>query len=116
MDGHLVTVKVGVECRTDERVKLDSLAFDQDWFERLNAQTVQRWRTVQQYGMLADNLIEDVPNFLTLLFDPLLGLLQGHRKTLGIQARVNERLEQFERHFLWQAALMQFQFWTGHNN
>ena len=116
MNSHLVTVKVGVKGRADERVKLDSLAFNQDRLERLNTQTVKCWCAVQQHRVLADNLIEDVPNFLTFLFDPLLGLLQGHRKTLRIQTRVDERLEQFERHLLWQAALMQFQFRTGHDN
>jgi hypothetical protein len=38
---HLVTVKVGVESRTNERVQLDSLAFDQARLERLNGQAVQ---------------------------------------------------------------------------
>ena len=116
MDGHLVTIEVGVKCRADQWVKLDRLAFNQDRFERLNAQTVQRRCAVQQHRMLADNLVEDVPNFLALLFNPLLGLLQSHRKTLCIQTRVDEWLEQFERHFLWQAALMQFQFGTGHDD
>ena len=78
VDGHLVTIEVGVKCRADQWVKLDRLAFNQDRFERLNAQTVKRRCAVQQHGMLADNLVEDVPNFLALLFDPLLGLLQGH--------------------------------------
>ena len=115
MDSHLVTIKVGVKRGANQRVKLDRFAFDQNRFKRLNAQTVKRRRAVQQHWMLADHLIKDIPNFLTLLLDPLFRLLQGHRKTLGIKTRIDERLEQFERHFLWQTALMQFQFWTSHN-
>ena len=36
--GHLVTVKVSVKGRTDQRVQLDGFTFDQNRFERLNAQ------------------------------------------------------------------------------
>jgi uncharacterized coiled-coil protein SlyX len=77
VNGHLVAVEVGVEGRADQRVKLDRLAFDQDRLERLNAQTVQRGRTVQQHRVLADHLIEDVPNLGAFLFDQLLRLLHG---------------------------------------
>jgi hypothetical protein len=50
VNGHLVAVEVGVERGTDQRVKLDRLAFDQGGLERLDAQTVQRRRAVQQTG------------------------------------------------------------------
>ena len=113
MDRHLVAVEVGVEGRADERVKLDRLALDQHRLERLDAETMERRRAVEQHGMLADHLVEDVPHFLALFFDPLLGLLEGHRQTLGVEARVDERLEQLERHLLRQAALMELQFRTG---
>ena len=86
MNRHLVTVEVGVEGRTDQRVKLDRLAFDQDRLERLDTQTVQRRRTVQQNRMLADDLVEDVPDFRTLFLDQFLGLLDGGRQTLALRA------------------------------
>ena len=44
---HLVTIEVGVECRTYERVKLDCLSFDKFWLECLNTKTVQRRSTVK---------------------------------------------------------------------
>jgi hypothetical protein len=81
--------------------------------ERLDAEPMERRRAVEHHRMLADHLVEDVPDFLTLLLDPLLGLLQGHRETLGVEARVDERLEQLERHLLGQAALMQLEFGPG---
>jgi hypothetical protein len=68
-------------------VKLDGLTFDQNRLKRLNAQTVKRRGAVQQNGMFADDFIQNVPNFLALFFDPLLGLLQGHRQTLRIETR-----------------------------
>jgi hypothetical protein len=106
--GHLVAVEVGVERRADQRVELDRLALDQHRLERLDAEAVERRRAVQQHRMLADHLVQDVPDFLALLLDPLLGLLQGHGQTLGVEARVDERLEQLERHLLGQAALVSF--------
>ena len=114
--GHLVAVEVGVERRADQRVKLDRLALDQHRLERLDAEAVKRRRAVEQHRMLADHLVEDVPDFLALLLDPLLGLLEGHRQTLGVEARVDERLEQLERHLLGQAALVQLELRTGHDD
>ncbi len=116
VNGHLVTVEVGVEGRADERVQLDSLAFDQDRFEGLDAQAVQRRCAVQENRMLADNLVEDIPNFRLFLLNQLLGLLDGRGVTLGVEAGVDERLEQFERHLLRQAALVQLQFRAGHDD
>ena len=116
VDRHLVTVKVGVERRTDERMQTNGLAFNQHRFKGLNAQAMQRWRAVQHHGMFADNLIENIPNLRLLLLHQLLGLLHSGRQPLGVQARIDEWLEQFECHFLWQTALMQLQFRTHNNN
>ena len=68
--GHLVTVEVGVERRTDQRVQLDRLTFDQHRLERLDAEAVQRRRAVQQNRVLADDLFEDVPDFRRLRARP----------------------------------------------
>ena len=51
-----------------------------------------------------------------LLLDQLLGLLHRGGQTLGVEPRIDERLEQFERHLLRQAALMQLQFGTDHDD
>ena len=73
MDGHLVTVEVGVERRADERVQLDRLAFGEHRLERLDAEAVQRRRAVQEHRVLLDHFFEDVPDLGTLLLDQLLG-------------------------------------------
>ena len=46
MNGHLVSVEVGVEGSADQRMKLDGLTFYQHRLERLDTQTVQRRRAV----------------------------------------------------------------------
>ncbi len=83
MDCHLVAVEVGVECRTSERVKLDSLALDHFRLECLNAETVERRGTVEKHGMTLHDVFEDVPYDCFLAVDNLLGALHGlHDSTL----------------------------------
>ena len=62
VDGHLVPVEVGVERRADERVDLDRLALDEHRLERLDAETVQGRRPVQEHRVLLDDLFEHVPH------------------------------------------------------
>ena len=116
VNGHLVAIEVGVERGTDQRVKLDRLTFDQNRLERLNAQAVQRRSTVQKHRVLADHLIENVPDLRALLLDELLGLLDRVGIALGVQPRIDERLEQLQGHLLRQTTLVQFQFRTGHDD
>ena len=116
MHGHLVAVEVGVERRADQRMQLDRLALDQHRLERLDAEAVQRRRAVEQHRMLADHLVEDVPDLRLLLLDQLLGLLHGGGEALGVEARIDERLEQLERHLLRQAALVQLELRTDHDH
>ena len=109
MHGHLVTVEVGVERRTHERVDLDGLALDQLRLERLDAQTVQRRCAVEQHRVLADDLFQNVPHDRALTLDHALGGLD----VLGVveidQPLHHERLEQLQRHLLGQTALVQLE-------
>jgi len=99
-DGHLVTVEVGVECRTNERMKLDRLAFDQYWLERLDTEAMQRRCTVQHDRMLANDFFENIPDFSALALDKAFGRLDRRRFATQLQLREDERLEQLERHLL----------------
>src|SRR5690606_24208254 len=54
--------------------------------------------------------------FRLLLLDQLLRLLDGRRIALGVKARIDERLEELESHLLRQAALVQLEFRTGHDD
>ena len=59
VDGHLVAVEVGVEGAAHERVQLDGLALDELGLEGLDAQAVQGGGSVEQHGVLADDLGQD---------------------------------------------------------
>ena len=59
--------------------------------------------------MLADHLFEDVPDLGPLLLDHALGGLDGAGKAVELELRIDEGLEQLERHLLRQAALMELE-------
>ncbi len=116
VDGHLVAIEVRVKGRADQRMQLNSLALDEDRFECLNAEAMQRRRPVQQDRMLADHFFEDVPDLGALALDQLLRGLDGRRFAAQLQLAEDERLEQLERHLLRQAALVQAQRRTHHDD
>src|SRR5208282_81543 len=107
--GHLVAVKVRVKRGADERVNADGFAFDEDRFKRLNTKAMQRRSAVEKDGMLANHILENVPNDRLLLLDHFLGLLDGGAVSLRFELVINEGLEKLERHFLGQTALVEFQ-------
>ncbi len=51
-----------------------------------------------------------------LLLDQLLGLLHRGGQALGVEPRIDERLEQLERHLLRQAALVQLELRADHDD
>ena len=116
MNSHLVTIEVGVIGRTNQRVQLNCFTFDQNRLKRLDAKTVQRRRTVQQNRVFADHFVQDIPNHGFFTLNHFLGGFDGGREATQLQLAVDERFEQFERHFLRQAALMQTQVRTYGNN
>src|SRR5260370_10037152 len=114
--GHLVAVKVRVERGADERVDADGFAFNENRFERLNADTVKRRGAVEHHGMFADNVFQDVPNDGFLLLDHFLGLLDGGAMALSFELVIDERLEELERHLLGQTALVELEFRADDDN
>jgi len=85
MHRHLVAVKVSVEGCTDQRMQLDGLALDQNGLECLDTEPVKRWSTVQQDGMLANNLLKNVPHLGTLALHKAFCRLDGRGITPQLQ-------------------------------
>ena len=109
MHGHLVTVKVGIECGAYQRMQLDGLAFDQHRLKGLDTQTVQGGRTVQHHRVFANDFLQDIPDLRSFAFDQLLCRLDGGRQPPQLQLAEDKRFEQLERHALRQATLVQHQ-------
>ena len=116
MHRHLIPVEIRVKSGTYKGVKLDRLTFYQHRLERLNTQSVQGRRTVQHNGMVRDNLLQHIPHLHVKTLHHLLCALDILRDLLGYQLLHNEGLEQFDRHLLRQAALVNLQFRPDHDN
>ena len=66
--------------------------------------------------MFADDFFQAVPDFRLFALEQLLGRLDGGRQTLALQLGKDERLEQLQRHLLGQAALVQLEVGTDHDD
>src|SRR5262249_40673551 len=89
---------------------------DENRLKRLDTQTVQRRSSIEQHGMLANDVLKNVPDHGVLLLDHFLGLLDGGAVALGLELVIDERLEQLESHLLGQTALVEFQLRTNHDD
>ena len=111
--GHLVTVEVGVKRVTDEWVNLNCLAVNQDGLERLNAEAMQGRSTVEEHGMLGDDLFEDVPDVAFARLDHALSGLDVRDSLALDEPAHDERLEELECHQLRQTTLLQLELRTS---
>ncbi len=116
MHRHLVAVKIGVVSGANQRMDFNGPAFRQHRLKRLNAEAVKRRGAVQQNRMLANDFFEHIPDFGTHALDHPLGALDVVGMTGVDQFLHNKRLEQFQRHFFRQTALVKFQLRSDHDN
>ena len=116
MHRHLVAIEVRIKTFAHQRVQVDRVAFDQCRFKRLDSHPVQRRRPVEQHRMVGDHLFENVPNFLILPLEHLLGRLDRVGVTKLLEAANDERLVKFERNFLRQSTLMQIELRADHDH
>ena len=109
MHSHLVTVEVGIERRTGQRMQLDSLTFYHLRLESLDTQAVQCRSTVQQYRVSFHHVFQNIPNHRLLAVYNLLGRLQGLHDTAFYKLTDDERLIKFCGHQFRQTAFSHLQ-------
>ncbi len=109
MDGHLVSVKVCVECGTDQRMEPYCLSFDKYGFKSLYPKAVKRRRPVEHYGMILDYALKYGPDFVPASFDKSSCALDVGGKAAFDQLVHDKRLEELKRHLLRQTALVDLQ-------
>ena len=63
MHSHLVTIKVSIERRTHQWMKLNCTAFNKYRLEGLNTKAVQSGSTIKHHRALFNHLGQDVPDF-----------------------------------------------------
>ena len=77
---------------------------------------MQGRRAIEQHRMTLSDFLENVPNFRRLALDHFFRAAHRMDITEILETTNNEWLEQNERHFLRQTALVKFQFGTNDNN
>ena len=113
---HLVTVEVGVESRTDKRVQLDCLAFNQLRLEGLDTQPVKCRCTVQQHRVSLENVFEDIPYNRVLAVDDLLRALYSLDNTALNELADNKRLVELGCHILRDTCLVKLELRAHDDN
>ena len=94
MHGHLVAVEVGIKGGTDQRVQANGLTLDENGLKSLNAQLVQSRCPIEQYAVVANDLLENVPDLWALALDQLLGALDGLHQPFFFQFLDHKGLKQ----------------------
>ena len=116
VNSHLVAVKVCVVRSTYQRMQAKCSAFNKDRFKCLNAETVKRRCTVQQYRVLFDDKFQSIPDFGTLFIHHFLGTLDVVGNAVLNQFLHYERTEQLNGHFLGNTALIDLQIRSDNDN
>jgi len=115
VNSHLVTIKVGIERCTCQRMQLDSFTFDHLRLESLNTQTVKCRSTVQQYWMAFHYVFKNIPDHRLLTVHDLLSRLHSLYDTSLDQLTDNERLVQFGSHQFRNTTFMHSQLRANNN-
>ncbi|CDB20738.1 predicted protein [Blautia sp. CAG:52] len=110
MDSHLVTIEIGIERGTNQRMQLDRFTFYQDRFKCLNTQTMQCRSTVQHNRMLFDNVFQYIPYFRLYFLDHFLCIFNVMSGSVCNQFFHNERFKQLDCHLFRQTTLINLQF------
>ena len=116
MDGHLVTVEVSVETLTHQRVKLNGRSINHDHFESLNTHAMQRRCTIEHHHAALDHVIKNFPDFFVAALKLALGGFDGFGIAALFERANDERLEQLKNDTLRQAALVQLEARTNHDD
>ncbi len=97
-------------------MELDGLALNELRLESLNAQTVERRRTVEEDGVALHHILKNVPDNRLSTINYFLGTLDGLDNAALYQLANDERLVEFCRHERRQAALAHLQLWSDDNH
>src|SRR5690554_8036818 len=98
MNGHLVTVEVGIERATYEGVQLNGLALYENRLEGLDSEAVKRGCAVKHNRMLAYHFVQNDEYFGRFLLNKELCFLDIVDNILVHQTLHDKGLEQLERH------------------
>src|SRR5574344_718978 len=116
MDGHLVTIKVGIERSTCQWVQLNSLTFNELRLECLNTKSVKCRGTVQKNWMTFHDILKYIPDHrFTAVYNTFCTLNCLYNSAFN-KFTNDKRFVQFCCHQLRQTALTHLQLRTYDDN
>ncbi len=113
---HLVAVEVSVETFTHKRMQVDRITFNQDRLKRLNTHSVKCWSTIQHDRVIANDLLENIPNLFVFTLKHFLGAFDRIGVAQLFEFANDERLVKFQRNLFGQTALVELQAGTHHDD
>src|SRR4030042_2981755 len=97
-------------------MKHDCIAFHKHRLEGLDAHSMKCGSSVEQNGVLVNDLFEDVPDLLVKALDHSFGAFDRVGEAVLLELSDNEGLIQLEGYFLRQAALIEFEVGSYDNH
>ena len=97
-------------------MQFDGAAFNKHGFKRLNAEAVQRRRTVEHDRVIFNDNLEHIPYLSADAFHHALCALNVMGKAIFHELLHHEGFKELKRHFLRQAALVHFEFRADDDN
>ena len=116
MHGHLVTIEVSVKGRANERVYFNGVSLNQDGFERLDTQPVQRRSTVEHHRTGLDHFLQYFPHLRFFSFNEAPSSLHVDSVVVFDELLHDKGTKQLQRHAFRQSALMQLELRANDDN
>src|SRR3989344_4705625 len=116
MHRHLVTVKVGVERITDERMELDGITFDKARTKCLDALTMEGWCAVEKHIFALNGFFEYFPHLRDAVFNKATSTANVEREFAVEESGNHEWTEQLEPHVLRKTAFVKFKIGADDDN
>src|SRR5690606_9829190 len=116
VNSHLVTIKVGVERSTYQRVQLDGFSFYQFGLESLYRKPVKCRSPIEQYGVTLQNIFKDFPDNGRFLIHHFLGRFYRFDYSPFNQFSDYKWLKQFSSHSLGDSTFVQSQIRSNHDH
>ncbi len=116
MHGHLVSVEVGIVRGADQGMQLNGFSLDENGLKGLDAEPVQGRSPVEHHWIFGHHFFQDIPDGHVFPFHHAFGAFNGRGQTAVFKLGIDKGFEQFQGHFLGQAALMQLELRSDHDH
>src|SRR3989338_2796321 len=116
VNGHLVSIKVGIKSLTNQRMHLNRVSFNQDRMKSLNSQPVQSRSAIQKHVLAFDHLFKHRPDLRRAFLNQLVGAANVKSELRLQNPGYDKGSEKLEDHMLRQTALIELELRTDYDH